>query len=210
MILERLNQVHITLSHETKRNILNDFGEYSTEKIIQGIAQGKDGKLNGDNLDLYVTTNDVRMDNKSKDYHFFATDLTFDRVDCKNLDDSKPVGDTKNITYKNFVPSPNEISRYKESLKVLLDVGYGIGRGLPNGSVQHLKMAAGKAEDVIRQASRLLGQAAELLTSVPNEHPAMPLQQQLGRIEVPTPSVNIGGYLLQQDTCILTTGGVML
>lgn len=120
MILERLNQVHITLSHETKRNILNDFGEYSTEKIIQGIAQGKDGKLNGDNLDLYVTTNDVRMDNKSKDYHFFATDLTFDRVDCKNLDDSKPVGDTKNITYKNFVPSPNEISRYKESLKVLL------------------------------------------------------------------------------------------
>lgn len=94
-ILERLNQVHITLSHETKRNILNDFGEYSTEKIIQGIAQGKDGKLNGDNLDLYVTTNDVRMDNKSKDYHFFATDLTFDRVDCKNLDDSKPVGDSK-------------------------------------------------------------------------------------------------------------------
>lgn len=120
MILERFNQVHITLSHETKRNILNDFGEYSTEKIIQGIAQGKDGKLNGDNLDLYVTTNDVRMDNKSKDYHFFATDLTFDRVECKNLEDSKPVGDTKNITYKNFVPSPNEISKFKESLKVLL------------------------------------------------------------------------------------------
>lgn len=94
-ILERLNQVHITLSHETKRNILNDFGEYSTEKKIQGIAQGKDGKLNGDNLDLYVTTNDVRMDNKSKDYYFFATYLTFDRVDCKNLDDSKPVGDSK-------------------------------------------------------------------------------------------------------------------
>lgn len=120
MILERFNQVHITLSHETKRNILNDFGEYSTEKIIQGIAQGKDGKLNGDNLDLYVTTNDVRMDNKSKDYHFFATDLTFDRVECKNLEDSKPVGDTKNITYKNFVPSPNEIFKFKESLKVLL------------------------------------------------------------------------------------------
>lgn len=31
-------------------------------------------------------------------------------------------------------------------------------------------MAAGKAKDVIRQASRLLSQAAELLTSVPNEH----------------------------------------
>lgn len=99
---------------------MNDFGEYSTEKIIQGIAQGKDGKLNGDNLDLYVTTNDVRMDNKSKYYHFFATDLTFDRVECKNLEDSKPIGDTKNITYKNFVPSPNEISKFKESLKVLL------------------------------------------------------------------------------------------
>ncbi|XP_062576937.1 uncharacterized protein LOC134238840 [Saccostrea cucullata] len=119
-ILERLNQVHITLSHETKRNILNDFGEYSTEKIIQGIAEGKDGKLNGDNLDLYVTTNDVRMDNRNQDYHFFATDLTFDRVDIRDLDDSKPVGDAENITYKNFVPSPNEISKYKESLKVLL------------------------------------------------------------------------------------------
>lgn len=112
--------MHITLSHETKRNILNDFGEYSTSKIIQGIAEGKDGKLNGDNLDLYVTTNDIRMDNKNKDYHFFATDLTFDRVDSTNLDDSKPVGDAENITYKNFVPSPNEISKYKESLKTLL------------------------------------------------------------------------------------------
>lgn len=75
--------------------------------------------MNGDNLDLYVIINDVRMDNKSKDYYFFVIDLIFDRVECKNLEDLKFVGDIKNIIYKNFVLLLNEIFKFKEFLKVL-------------------------------------------------------------------------------------------
>ena len=99
---------------------MNSFAEFSTDNIIERIAEGKDGKLNGDNLDIYVTTNDVRMDNKNKDYHFFATDITFDRVDVTDLDNSKPIGDIDDITYKNFIPSTTEFTKYKESLKILL------------------------------------------------------------------------------------------
>ncbi|CAC5402479.1 KIF1 [Mytilus coruscus] len=69
-LLHRLNKVHITMSDESKRHIMRDLSNHSDEMIKEQIAKGNDGKLNGDNLDIYVTTNDVRMENKNKDYHF--------------------------------------------------------------------------------------------------------------------------------------------
>lgn len=44
-------------------------------QIIHDIASGLDGKLNGDNLDIRVTTNDLRLTNRDKDLHFFASDF---------------------------------------------------------------------------------------------------------------------------------------
>ena len=59
--------MRFTLSHETKRNIMVDCANYSTEKLREKVTKGIDGKLNGDNLDIYVTTNEMRLDNKNKD-----------------------------------------------------------------------------------------------------------------------------------------------
>ncbi|OWF51396.1 hypothetical protein KP79_PYT24309 [Mizuhopecten yessoensis] len=40
------NKVHVMLSHETKRNLLKDFSDYSDFCIIEKVNQGKDGKIN--------------------------------------------------------------------------------------------------------------------------------------------------------------------
>jgi len=112
--------VHITLSHETKRHILSNFAAYSDEQVIIECSKGRDGKINGDNLDIYVRTNDIRMDNKNRDYHFFASDFTFDRIPLLNMDDTKPLGDVNNIEYTCFLPSLAENKLYKDSLRILI------------------------------------------------------------------------------------------
>ena len=79
-LLQRLNSVHITLSESSKRNILRDVGAVLENKLIRDLSEGKNGKLNGDNLDIRVNTNDIRMNNKNKDYHFFATNFVMNRI----------------------------------------------------------------------------------------------------------------------------------
>jgi hypothetical protein len=79
-LLQRLNSVHITLSESSKRNILRDVGAVLENKLIRDLSEGKNGKLNGDNLDIRVNINDIRMNNKNKDYHFFATNFVMNRI----------------------------------------------------------------------------------------------------------------------------------
>lgn len=56
-----------------------------------------DGKINGDNLDIYVKINDIRMNNKNKDLYYFVIDFIFDRVWLDYLEDIIVVGDFNNI-----------------------------------------------------------------------------------------------------------------
>ncbi|XP_062588566.1 uncharacterized protein LOC134250228 [Saccostrea cucullata] len=79
-----------------------------------------DGKINGDNLDLYVKTNDIRMNNKNRDLHYFASDLTFDRVRLDHLEDAAPLGDPNNVNVQVFIPSADEMTMYRKSLKYLI------------------------------------------------------------------------------------------
>lgn len=112
--MKRLQETHITLSDESKRNIMEHFAEFSSNNIVKQISADKDGKINGDNLNIYVTTNDIRMNNKNRDYHFFASDWTADRVDLTGLDNRKP------LIEKLFLLNEEEIKLYKTSIKFLL------------------------------------------------------------------------------------------
>lgn len=87
-------------------------------QIIQDIASGSDGKLNGANLDIRVTTNDLRLTNRDKDLHFFASDFVINRVNASN--ESKKANLNPTYTTQNFLPNDDEISAYKDSLKILL------------------------------------------------------------------------------------------
>ncbi|XP_033730974.1 uncharacterized protein LOC117320505 [Pecten maximus] len=58
------------------------------------------------------------MNNHDKDYHFFATDFTLDRVELKGLNTETPqVGD---VPVTCFIPSDNEKDLFKNTLKILL------------------------------------------------------------------------------------------
>ena len=72
------------------------------------ISAGKHGKFNGDNLDIYVTTNDIRMNNKNRDYHFFASDWTADRADLSGLGDKKPLIEDELISMKLYTLNDEE------------------------------------------------------------------------------------------------------
>ena len=85
-LLTKLNKVHLTLTEDSKRTIISSFGKESEESLICEIANGANGKFNGDNLDIRVATNDMRMKQRDRDYHFFATDFTLDRVKTDHLD----------------------------------------------------------------------------------------------------------------------------
>ncbi|CAC5422363.1 unnamed protein product [Mytilus coruscus] len=62
----------------------------------------------------------VRMENKNKDNHFFASDITFDRVKVSHLSNSTPIGNTETVALKEMIPSLEEDALYKNALKVIL------------------------------------------------------------------------------------------
>ena len=88
------------------------------KKIVQRLTSGKDGKINGDNLDFRVTTHEMRMNVISKDFHFFASDFTPDRINLSKYNDHGNIGNPNCVTVENFLPSSEEEKMYRESLKV--------------------------------------------------------------------------------------------
>ncbi|XP_033730205.1 uncharacterized protein LOC117320216 isoform X1 [Pecten maximus] len=117
-LLTKLNDIHLTLTESSKRDIITGFGEEAEDRIIKDVCEGKDGKFNGDNLDIRVTTNDMRMDSQNKDYHFFATDFTLDRVSTKDYSQKKPI--VEKIPPEAFLPSEEDKTQYRNSLKIIL------------------------------------------------------------------------------------------
>lgn len=65
-----------------------------------------------------MTTNDLRLTNRDKDLHFFASDFVINRVNASN--ESKKANLNPTYTTQNFLPNDDEISAYKDSLKILL------------------------------------------------------------------------------------------
>lgn len=78
--MQRLSKVHITMSDSSKRNLIKELGGALEENLVKDIFRGESGKFNGDNLDIRVNTNDIRMSNKGKHYHFFASNFIIDRI----------------------------------------------------------------------------------------------------------------------------------
>ena len=67
-----------------------------------------------------VQTNDVRLSSKDKDYHFFASDFTIDRVNLTGLSKVTPSKENINLSVKDFVPSQEEYTYFTDSLKLLI------------------------------------------------------------------------------------------
>jgi hypothetical protein len=124
--MTRLNKFHITLTGDSKINLLKEYGKYNMDNICKDISSGKDGKLNGDNLDIYVHTNDIRMQNSNKDYHFFASDWTPYRLtnaDFQNHESVKEViaqRQREEVSAENFLVKQEERELFLDYLSVIL------------------------------------------------------------------------------------------
>lgn len=60
----------------------------------------------------------MRMKNQNKDYHYFATNFVFDRINVNSLDATTPIN--PEISMKQFLANQDELCLYKKSLKILL------------------------------------------------------------------------------------------
>ena len=99
---------------------MSAYAEKWNDSLLRCISSGHDGKLNGDNLDLKVSTNDVRMGNKSKSYHFFASNWVQDRVDLSSLPNDQQIRCSDQITPDAFLPNDQEIKSFKDCLRILV------------------------------------------------------------------------------------------
>ena len=62
----------------------------------------------------------MRMNVKSKDFHFFASDFTPDRINLSKYNDHGSIGNPNSVTVENFLPFAEEEKMYRESLKYIL------------------------------------------------------------------------------------------
>ena len=60
------------------------------------------------------------MNVKSKDFHFFASDFTPDRINLSKYNDHGSIGNPNSVTVENFLPFAEEEKMYRESLKYIL------------------------------------------------------------------------------------------
>jgi hypothetical protein len=84
-------------------------------KLIRDFSEGENGKLNGDNLDIRINTN-----NKNKDYHFFATNFVINRISIEKEPNVQKGHKDPNLDM--FLPNENETCIYKQSLKIMLGI----------------------------------------------------------------------------------------
>lgn len=116
--MQRLDKVHITMSDSSKRNLIKELGGALEENLVKDICRGESGKFNGDNLDIRVNTNDIRVSNKDKHYHFFASNFVLDRISPVLSNNTERPAVFEDVS--RFILSEPEVEIYKDSLKVLL------------------------------------------------------------------------------------------
>ena len=69
-------------------------------------------------LFLRVQTNGIRMASKDKDYHFFASDFTLDRINLEGINETAPNIENIKVTAQNFIPNGDEYKHFKKTLKL--------------------------------------------------------------------------------------------
>ncbi|KAK3106929.1 hypothetical protein FSP39_003265 [Pinctada imbricata] len=91
-LLSVLNKIHITLSNNTKAKLLNSFSNEWDSELIK------------------------TMDNKSRDYHFFASNWVADPVNLTPIPDDHAIGKFEDVSVESFIPNDQEIKLFRNIL----------------------------------------------------------------------------------------------
>ena len=74
-----------------------------------------------DNFDFKILANIILPNHRNSDIHRIAHFLTFDRIPCDNLDDSKPlVSDIKLFENKEYLLDEEELKKMKSDFTILV------------------------------------------------------------------------------------------
>ena len=74
-----------------------------------------------DNFNFKILANIILPNHRNSDIHWIAHFLTFDRIPCDNLDDSKPlVSDIKLFENKEYLLDEEELKKMKSDFTILV------------------------------------------------------------------------------------------
>ncbi len=119
--MKRLNKGGITVTRDGYRSIMDDMGDDLIQSVRKNVAAGLEPRIVFDNLDFKVLANVILQNHRNSDMHWIAHFLTFDRVNSKDLDDSKPqVTDVKDFELIEYLLNKDELQKLRSDFIVLV------------------------------------------------------------------------------------------
>lgn len=110
----------VSLSHQSKTNLLDIVGHHFADTLIDEIKAGKKLQGVGDNWDLRINVHEMQLGNQNIDLHYFASSLIVERVPSKDLSAVAPRKDVRSLANSAFLLNSNESMKLREDFKVLV------------------------------------------------------------------------------------------
>ena len=100
---------------------MDDVGGNLKDDIRELMKTDGRPRLVFDNFDFKILANIILPNHRNSDIHWIAHFLTFDRIPCDNLDDSKPlVSDIKLFENKEYLLDEEELKKMKSDFTILV------------------------------------------------------------------------------------------
>ena len=129
-VYTRLNKLGVCLSHKAVTRIVKKMGDDHDKPLrVWQASVSKSGCgsrlpyvyiIVGDNIDKRVTPRTMRVENQVQSLHYFHAFAALSRVETLHLDDTKPIGDVKDLPLSTFLLSPEDCSALRDDYVILI------------------------------------------------------------------------------------------
>ena len=117
----RLNKLGVALSHGRRDILIRLVGGHFMDKAVDVVKNHRTLRGTGDNWDIRILANHIRLDNSNDDLHLFATNLLENRIDFSSLSlNNIKFNSIRDIPSRNFTPNIEEWKTYISNSKVIL------------------------------------------------------------------------------------------
>ena len=107
----RLEKQGVCLSHTSMINLLDLMGGHFHDKIVELVKAGKKFYTVNDNLNCKTTVKNMRVDHRNKQHNWFASIVSFGRIEFSHLDNVGPDLVTVRIFLMRVTSLPQRKSR---------------------------------------------------------------------------------------------------
>lgn len=119
-LLERLNNLGVTLSSSRKPYLLDLIGGHFCDKAVEAVKNGKTLRGTGDNWDIRVLRSHMTKELQNEDIHMFASNIIVNRLNFTHLQNDRPLRDLATCSRSVFLLSNTDLRRLRENFKVLI------------------------------------------------------------------------------------------